>query len=118
MYTSKLWEHLKAKEGAPHKAICNYCSKEMSRGKEGGKNLSNKSMGNHLKSQHPDAFKEYEVARIKKGDPKDETVRGSVPLFNLKNYGERAEFLKLVRIVFLFSNCRLINICYSLLTAT
>ena len=94
MNRRKLWEHFKAKEGAPHKAVCNLCSKEISRGKEGRKSLGNKSMNTHLKTQHPAAFKEYETA-----DPKDETVRGSVPIFSLKNQGERDEFLKLVSIV-------------------
>ena len=97
MQRSKLWEHFKTVECSPHKAICNYCDKVVSRGKEGGKCLGNKAMNNHLKRIHPDAFNEYEVARNKTtADPKDETRRGSVPLFNLKNHGERAEFLKLV----------------------
>ena len=100
MNRSKLWDHFKAKEGAPHKAVCNLCSKEISRGKEGSKSLGNKSMNTHLKTQHPAAFKEYEVAKDNKtADPKDETVRGSVPIFSLKNQGERAEFLKLLSIV-------------------
>ena len=100
MNRSKLWEHFKTVEGSPHKAICNYCDLVVLRGKEGGKSLGNKTMNNHLKKIHPDAFNEYEVARNKKtSDPNDETRRGSVPLFNLKNHGERAEFLKLVSII-------------------
>ena len=88
------------KEGAPHKATCNICNKEMTRGKEGSKTLGNKTMGAHLKSQHTMAFQKYEEARTNKvSDPKDETVRGTVPLFNLKNHAERAEFLALVSII-------------------
>ena len=32
----------------------------------------------------------------KKFDPKDQTLRGTVPLFSLKNHAERKQFLKLV----------------------
>ena len=100
MNRSKLWEHYQAVEGSPHKTTCNYCGREISRGKEGGKNLGNKAMNTHLRNKHPEAFNEYEAARNKTTmDHKDETVRGSVPLFNLKNHGERAEFLKLVSII-------------------
>ena len=105
---SKLWEHFTLKEGAPHRAICNICSKDLSRGKEGSKVLGNKTMSTHLKSQHPAAFKDYEVAKTNKiHDPKDETKRGSVPMFNLKNHGERAEFLALVSIL-LTAHCSLL----------
>ena len=57
MNLSKLWEHFKTVEGSPQKAICNYCDLVVSRGKECGKSLGNKTMNNHLKKIHPDAFK-------------------------------------------------------------
>ena len=60
---SKLWKHFSAKEGAPNKATCNICSKELSRGKEGHNSLGNKTLNNHLKSQHAEAFREYEEAK-------------------------------------------------------
>ena len=60
---SKLWKHFSAKEGAPNKATCNLCSKELSRGKEGHNSLGNKTLNNHLKSQHAEAFREYKEAK-------------------------------------------------------
>ena len=100
MSKSKLWDHFTLKEGAPHKATCNHCSQEMTRGKEGSKSLGNKTMNGHLKTKHPMAFQQYEEARTNKvSDPKDESVRGVVPLFNLKNHSKRADFLALVSII-------------------
>ena len=61
--------------------------------------MGNKTMNGHIKTKHLMAFQQYEEARTNKvSDPKDETVRGTVPRFNLKNHAERAEFLALVSI--------------------
>ena len=62
-------------------------------------------MQTHLQSAHKDVFKTVRVAQAAaadiagtiKVDPKDETVRGPIPIFQLKNGKDRREFLKLVK---------------------
>ena len=84
--TSQLWEHYTQEEGTPHIARCKYCSKTISRGKEGTTKPNNGGMINHLQRMHQDAFTAYKESedRTKKIDTKDETVRGTIPLFSLK----------------------------------
>ena len=55
-------------------------------------------MSDHLKRKHPPALKEVKDISLGKAmrDSRDETVRGSVPIFSLKNHKERRTFLNLV----------------------
>ena len=61
----------------------------------------NKTMDNHLKRLHPDKMKEVSESRATIGekpmDPRDETVRGCIPIFNLRNRKEKNSFLSQVR---------------------
>ena len=58
-------------------------------------------MDNHLKRVHPDIMKEVCEARGNKGenvkDLRDETARGAIPIFNLRNRKEKDAFLSQVR---------------------
>ena len=94
--TSQLWEHFDVEEGAIHIGRCKHCNKTFSRGKEDTARPNNSGLINHLRRLHKDAYQTYTEAekRTKKTDVKDETVRGCIPLFNLKNHGERKQFLK------------------------
>ena len=93
-----LWDFFSLESLQPHIARCNTCGKNISRGKEGATKLNNGGMIAHLRSLHKDQFTKYKEAegQGKKIDPKDETLRGTVPLFSLKNHAERKQFLKLV----------------------
>jgi hypothetical protein len=101
--TSPLWDHCKEKVNAAHLVICDHCSLEIKRGKPDSSRATwtLKSFKYHLEKKHPDAFKKVEqkqsIATVKI-DPKDETVRGTVPLFRLRNHKERQMFLKKVHI--------------------
>ena len=80
-------------------ARCHYCEKTISRGNEVTMRLNNGGMINHLQRLHKECvklYKEKESEGQQKKDSKDETVRGTVPLFSLKNHSERKQFLKLV----------------------
>ena len=72
--------------------------KNISRGREGATKHNNGGMIAHLRSLHKNSFKKYKESKGqgKKIDPKDQTLRGTVPLFSLKNHAERKQFLKLV----------------------
>ena len=52
-----------------------------------------------------------EFANTAKVDPKNECVRGTVPLYSLKNKNERREFLKLVNILLYFLPWEALPIC-------
>ena len=94
-----LWEHFTLQQDQPHIARCHYCEKTISREKEGSNRLNNGGMIKHLQRLHKECFKLYkekESEGQQKKDSKDETVRGTVPLFSLKNHSERKQFLKLV----------------------
>jgi hypothetical protein len=58
-------------------------------------------MINHLQRLHKENFVIYKEKESegqgKKIDNKDETVRGTIPLFSLKNHSERKQYLKLVQ---------------------
>ena len=68
----------------------------------------NRGMQTRLESSHKDLHEEVrsaqaavaDAARFVKVDPKNETVRGTIPIFQLKNNRDRKEFLKLVHSVF------------------
>ena len=61
----------------------------------------NKSMENHLKHVHPEKMREVTEVRAATGekakDPRDETVRGTIPIFNLRNRKDKEAFLSQVR---------------------
>ena len=71
----------------------------------------NKTMDNHLKRLHPEKMKEVCEARASSGekveDPRDETVRGTIPIFNLTNRKDKDAFLSQVN--FTQINVRRIN---------
>ena len=60
----------------------------------------NKTMDNHLKRVHPEKMKEVSEARATIGerprDPRDETKRGCIPVFNLRNRKDKDAFLSQV----------------------
>jgi hypothetical protein len=100
--TSLLWQHCKEKADAGHLVVCNYCAVEIKRGKAGSNRAgwTLKNFQYHLEKKHPDVNQlvKDKQAIDTKIDPKDETVRGTVPLFNLRNHKERQSFLKKVRV--------------------
>ena len=61
---------------------------------EGATKLNNGGMIAHLRSLHKDQFTKYKEAKRqgKKIDPEEETLRGTVPLFSLKNHAERKQY--------------------------
>ncbi len=98
--TSLLWDHCKEKAGAAELVVCNYCSMEIRRGKPGSSRAgwTLKNFQYHLEKKHPDFNKQLKDKQgLDKKDPKDETVRGTIPLFNLRNHKERQTFLQKVR---------------------
>ena len=74
-----LWVHFTLQPSQPHLARCHYCSKTISRGKEGTNRLNNGGMINHLQRLHKENFVIYKEKESeghgKKIDNKDETVR-------------------------------------------
>ena len=70
--------------------MCHHCGKEVRRGKVGSakKDCGNRGMQQHLERQHKETMEMVRgsvEAMGKVYDPKDESVRGTVPLFNLNN---------------------------------
>ena len=88
--------------GTPRLVTCNHCGVQLTRGSITApkEKWHNKIMNNHLKRVHPNIMKEVCEARDNKGekakDPKDETVRGSIPIFNLRNRKDKDAFLSQV----------------------
>ena len=82
---------------------CNHCGVQLSRGSTTApkEKWHNKIIDNHLKRVHPDIMKEVCEARGNKGekvkDLRDETARGAIPIFNLRNRKEKDAFLSQVR---------------------
>ena len=91
-----------------HLANCNTCGKVITLGKADTAkgSLSYSGMARHLKV-HKEQFKLYqelEAARgkavtVQQEDLKDETTRGTVPIFNISNHRERQQFLSKVSTV-------------------
>ena len=105
--SSLLWEHGKEKPGEPHLIVCDYCAQVVRRGKADSSRSgwTMKNFQYHIEKKHPEVFrkmkdKKAEIADTKIADTKDETVRGTVPLFNLRNHRERQDFLKRVCILY------------------
>ena len=58
-------------------------------------------MAAHLEIKHKDAMevliqKQSQIKKYKKQDDKDETVRGTVPIFNMRNKDDKEVFFKKV----------------------
>ena len=74
--------------------MCNHCGATISRGKPDAPRdkCYNRGMQAHMELKHPDGFEKVVEKRVemkeKKRDKKDETVRGTVPLYNLRNREE------------------------------
>ena len=76
-------------------SVCHHCGREVRRGKVGApkKNCGNNGMQQHLERQHKEVMEEIKEARARSSaeasgkvyDERDESVRGSVILFNLNN---------------------------------
>lgn len=93
--------------------MCHHCGKEVRRGKVGSakKDCGNNGMQQHLNRHHKDAMEEIKEARARSSaeavgkvlDPRDESVRGTVMLFNLNNNLKRQgrEFHQICSITFL-----------------
>ena len=86
------------------RATCNHCGRVIKRGVENAPRAKcyNRGMQAHIETQHKDLVVDIREAQaeLKPGerrrDPKDETVRGTVPIFDLRTHGDRRSFLKLV----------------------
>ena len=75
--------------------MCHHCGKEVRRGKVGSakKDCGNRGMQRHLERQHKETMLVVTEAWVRSSveaigkvyDPKDESVRGTVPLFNFNN---------------------------------
>ena len=76
-------------------------------------------MQTHLQSAHKEEYETVRTAQAvaadsantAKVDSKNECVRGTVPLYSLKNKNERREFLKLVNILVYFLPWEALPIC-------
>ena len=84
-------------------ASCNYCGHVARRGRDDTPKSKcvNRAMQSHIKKCQPDIMNEVakeQVAlkNVPKSDVNDESVRGCVPLFNLRNHSERASFMGMV----------------------
>ena len=94
-------------------SVCHHCGKEVRRGKVGAAKAKcgNTGMAQHLERQHKEAMEEIKEARARSSaealgkvyDEKDESVRGSVILFNLNNNLKRQgrEFHQICTITYL-----------------
>ena len=82
---------------------CNHCGVQLSRGSTTApkEKSHNKIMDNHLKRVYPDIMKDVCETRGNKEekvkDLRDETARGAIPIFNLRNRKEKDAFLSQVR---------------------
>ena len=84
--------------------MCNHCKAVVCRGKEDTprNKCYNSSMAAHMKASHSELMvevREQQAAQRpveRPPDPKDETVRGTLPLFKLRNQVDRAAWRKLV----------------------
>ena len=87
-------------------AVCNHCSAKVRRGAENvAKNKCyNSGMQSHMATHHKAELEEVrmEQAAIATGgrerDDKDETVRGNVPIFNLRSKADRRAWRERVSI--------------------
>ena len=100
---SPLWKHFTLVNGDFRLAQCNYCAHVVRRGSENAPKSKcvNRTMQSHFNKCQPDimvevAKQQQELKGVAKTDVRDESVRGSVPLFKLTNREERAKFIKLV----------------------
>ena len=103
--TSPLWDHFVIPDGDYRKAKCLHCETVVSRGgpETPRSKCYNRSMQVHMEVKHKEELtkvleKRAERKELKK-DSKDETVRGTLPIFSLKNKEQKAAFLKLVSII-------------------
>ena len=105
---SPIWRHFLEDGNDPTTVICQVpgCKKpKVSRGKPttGKGNLSNTSMVNHLKNNHPSVFANFtkaktevesaEKKKIEDEKADDEMEDGCVQLFNLRTQNQRSQFL-------------------------
>ena len=101
---SPLWQHFEMPDGNFRKAVCNHCAKIVTCG---GENVPkskcvNRTMHSHMQKMHPDIMvevaREQEILKYPSQtiDPRNESVRGTIPIFNLRTQTERARFIKLV----------------------
>ena len=102
--TSPLWNHFTLPDENFRKALCNHCGALVQRGQpDAPRNKCwNRNMQSHITKEHPEIMVEVaQEQRKSKGskrlkDPRDESRRGTVPLFNLRNQADRADFIKRV----------------------
>ena len=101
---SPLWKHFVSPNLDFRKAQCIHCGVVVNRGPENAPKSKciNRSMQVHMEKAHSDLMEEIsrEQALMKKPkdvDTRNETVRGTMKIFNLRSQAERAEFIKMVR---------------------
>ena len=103
--TSPLWKHFVSPDGNFRLAQCNHCGVIVQRGTENaprGK-CYNRNMQKHLGKYHGDLMEEVTNSQVaakvanKKIDVRCESVRGVVPLFNLRSQDDRAAFIRKVK---------------------
>ena len=100
---SPLWKHFTLVDDNFRLASCNYCGHVARRGSDNTPRSKcvNRSMQSHITKCQPhimnEVAKEQELLKnVKQSDANDESVRGCVPLFNLRNNSERASFMGMV----------------------
>ena len=104
--TSPLWNHFTIPDGNFRLAKCNHCSVVVQRGTENaprGK-CYNRNMQKHMVKYHEELMEiaktqaAVKLQRPKKIDQRDESVRGNIPIFNLRSQEDRAAFIRKVKI--------------------
>ena len=103
---SPLWNHFTLVNDDFRLASCNYCGHVARRGGDNTPKSKcvNRAMQSHITKCQPDimnqvAREQVLLKNVPKNDVMDESVRGSVPLFNLRNSSERASFMGMVCLV-------------------
>merc|ERR1719239_48475 len=102
---SPWWTHFQVVNDDFRLVQCLHCNKLVRRGKAGcsPRETSNSGMATHIRSRHPEQANQVQrvidAAREGAGEPidkKDETVRGSLPLFKLRSKADREKWQKLI----------------------
>ena len=107
--TSPLWKQFTILEGNFRSVKCNHCDVFVQRGNENAPKSKcyNRNMQKHLSRHHGELMeevtKDQEAVKVfnkaKKIDDLDESVRGTIPIFDLRSQADRAEFISKVSLI-------------------
>ena len=100
---SPLWKHFTLVNNDFRLASCNYCGYVARRGGENSPKSKcvNRAMQVHIRKCQLSIMSEVQqeqeaLKSLQTTDVHDESCRGTVPLFNLRNNSERTKFIRMV----------------------